>query len=102
MDTNPKTAGIAPANKGALSVLQFATHENTAPEEVGAAALEVASYHAPVGDQAERHKILSVALAEFLSTLVGMCPPGPERSTAISRAREAKFWASAAVALEGR
>ena len=98
----PKTAGIAPAQKGALSVLQFSTPENTQPEDVSAAAVEVATYHAPTGDQASRHQILSGALSDFLITLVAMCPPGPERSTAISRAREAKMWASAAIALEGK
>ena len=33
--------------------------------------------------------------------VVETCPPGSERSTAISRIREGKMWASAAVALEG-
>lgn len=100
----PKTAGIPPATRGALQVLQFATPDNADmdPERVAWAAHEVATYHAPVGDQAERHKMLSAALAEFLSVMVAMAPPGPERSTAISRAREAKMWASAAIALEGR
>ncbi len=108
MDTTAKTAGIAPAKSGALNMLQFArAHEvyseiiTHTPEQIQAAAAEVSSYHAPKGDQADRHASLSIALADFLVELVKCCPPGPERSTAISRAREAKMWASAAVALEG-
>lgn len=106
-DRQPKTAGIAPAQAGALAVLQF--HERYGDEvavghvqRVQEAAREVATYHAPTPDQARRHGNLSDAAAAFLEALVANCPPGPERSTAISRAREAKFWASAAVALEGK
>lgn len=94
------TAGIAPAQKGALSVLQFEPARGGG-SHIANAALEVASYHAPTGDQAKRHMDLSVALAAFLEAIVAAAPPGPERSTAISRAREAKFWASAGIALEG-
>jgi len=108
MDTTPKTAGIAPAQKGALAVLQFSPHTNMgAPwpegmaDSVAKAATEVATYHAPKGDQADRHSRLSQATAAFLMVVVETCPPGSERSTAISRIREGKMWASAAVALEG-
>lgn len=107
-DTTPKTAGIAPAQKGALSVLQFTPNPNLAApwpdsvsDAVSKAATEVATYHAPTGNQAERHSRLSQATAAFLMTVVECCPAGPERSTAISRIREGKMWASAAVALEG-
>lgn len=109
-EREPKTAGIAPAKQGALAVLQFARptlesgHEELTAIE--SAADEVAHYHAPSGDQAARqaarHKNLSASLSRFLKDIVHYCPPGPERSTAISRAREAKMWASAAVALEGK
>lgn len=84
------TAGIAPAQKGALSILQFEAHRGGGTH-VKDAALEVASYHAPTGDQAKRHMDLSTALATFLEAIVATVPSGPERSTAISRAREAKF-----------
>lgn len=112
--TEPKTAGIAPAQKGALAVLQFTppyaaitaiTEMDKAKEisdKVYSAAREVATYHTPTGDQAARHANLSGALAYFLEALVANTPSGPERSTAISRAREAEMWASAGLALEGR
>jgi hypothetical protein len=97
--SKPKTLGIQPAQAGALQVLQFnPLHANSSALQQ--AALEIASYHAPRGDQAERHSNLAAALADFLATIAVNAPPGPERSTAISRAREAKMWASAAVALE--
>ena len=107
MDTTPKTAGIAPAQKGALAVLQFTPNANLDapwPDSVGEAvekaSEEVATYHAPTEDQALRHRQLSSAAADFLFQVVRLCPSGPARSTAISRIREGKFWASAAVALE--
>lgn len=97
-----KTLGIKPAERGALQVLQFASYDTTNPVSVAVAAKEIANYHAPVGNQAARHQGLSDALSDFLLVLVTFAPPGPERSTAISRAREAKMWASAAIALEGK
>lgn len=108
-DREPKTAGIPPATgrftwgaDAPLAVLQFADVIKTSipTDQIRAAAREVSIYHPPVGNQAQRHAQLSGALEAFLTLLVLNCPPGPERSTAISRAREAKMWASAAIALE--
>lgn len=98
-DPNPQaTRGIQKAASGtALGLLQ-----NEPVSHLREAALEIATYYAPGGDQAARHSNLSHALADFLQMIVASCPPGPERSTAISRAREAKMWASAAIAMEGR
>lgn len=103
MSNEPKTLGILPAKTGALAVLQFsptAESQDFNYEGVREASLEVATYHAPKGSQAARHGTLTTALAAFLEDIIKSAPPGPERSTAISRAREAKMWASAAVALE--
>lgn len=103
-DPNPQaTRGIARAASGtALGLLQNEPARGGPVRHVFEAAFEVATYHPPTGDQATRHQNLSQALANFLQMIVASCPPGPERSTAISRAREAKFWASAAIAMEGR
>jgi hypothetical protein len=117
------TAGIPPgfipkgepiggrgAQAGALQQLQFfnskihtdpAVQQNIDDELLGAAK-EVSTYHPPTLQQGHRHANMAIALENFLVTLVLNCPPGPERSTAISRAREAKMWASAAIALEGK
>ena len=102
------TRGIAPAQTGALAVLQHTVHHRSGERgfdddaDVRLAAREIASYHAPSEDQIDRLGALTAALEDFLVLIVRLCPPGPERSTAISRAREAKFWAAAAIALEGR
>jgi hypothetical protein len=107
-----KTAGILPeTGPVALGVLQFSQCESREVIQAGSqfdlnrvnrAAKEVATYHRPDGDQAMRHQELTESLALFLEAIVRYVPPGPERSTAISRAREAKMWASAGVALEQR
>lgn len=95
-----KTLGIPPAKQGALQILQF-TPAKMGGGDILQAAQDVIGYKKPTEDQAVRHKELAEAAAFFLTALVHACPPGPERSTAISRLREAKMWASAAVALEG-
>lgn len=85
--------------KTPLDTLQTAAAGVWFPE-VDEAAEELSRYHVPTEDQAERHQNLAASLETFLLVLVMNAPAGPERSTAISRAREAKFWASAAIALE--
>jgi hypothetical protein len=82
-----------------LMVLQY-TPRGVGGPEISRAAKEVARYHAADAGQAERHQALTEALAAFLVRICECCPPGAERSTAISRAREAKMWASCAIALE--
>lgn len=102
-DMRPKTAGIPPATQGPLAVLQFQngwTADSDLSAKIRAAAKEIASYHSPTEDQATRHRILSLALEDFLVYIVQACPPGPERSTAISWARASKMFAAAAISLE--
>lgn len=99
MSDTPKTLGIPPAGHGPLQVLQF-NPVRGGSSGLSDAADEIAYYHSPSDDQTNRHRGLSEALSQFLLVIATEAPPGPERSTAISRAREAKFWASAAIALE--
>ena len=101
-DMRPKTAGIPPATKGPLAVLQFekGSGEPDIIDTIRKAAKEISSYHMPVADQAQRHRLLNLALEDFLVTIVQACPPGPERSTAISWARASKMFAAAAISLE--
>lgn len=94
-------------NQRALAVLQNAARPRVGQDdEVGYrrtlydATMEVANYHAPVGDQADCHQRLAFALSNFMLAIIENCPPGADRSNAIRCAREAKHWASAAVALE--
>ena len=69
-------------------------------DEVGQALHDLVTYHAPVGDQASRHEILAEAAKAFIATIISMVDPSPDRSQAISKAREAKMWASAALSQE--
>jgi hypothetical protein len=71
-------------------------------KQVQRAAEEIATYHAPDSASIARHQRLRDAATEFLLTLVADVPAGAERSTAISRCREALFWGNAGVALRGR
>lgn len=106
-DMRPMTAGIAPATEGPLQVLQFHRHTDVTGQaefddvaRIRRAAKEIASYHKPTEEQTQRHQLLSIALEDFLLYIVQACPPGPERSTAISWARAAKMFAAAAISLE--
>lgn len=103
-ETAPKTAGIPPAPTNTpLAVLQFrayASGDLGAAKEIDKAAMEVVRYHQVRDGQSERYADLEQAAADFLAAIVMAAPPGPERSTAISRAREAKMWASCAISTE--
>lgn len=90
-----------PADSGALKTLQSNPMRGESPD-LATACAELSIYHAPVGDQAARHAKLSASLAAFLYDISVCTPPGPERSQAISCARSAKMWASAAIALDGK
>ena len=95
------TKGIAPAQPGALhEVQQNAVGADSS--SLGAACLTLNTYQRPSEDQAKRHEALGKAAAEYMHAVVTLSPPGPERSTAISRIREARAWANAAVAMEGK
>lgn len=61
---------------------------------------DVVRYHAPTPDQGFRHERLSMAVETFIKEILEHAPDCADRSAAIRAAREAKLWASAAVALE--
>jgi hypothetical protein len=110
-----ETRGIAPAAPGTpLHTLQFASPgsaerldrivedtidiRNANRERLYRAARAIAS-PGPLrtkGQEVRRQRI-EYGLTDFLALLVETAPPGPERSTAISRARESAFWALAAI-----
>lgn len=87
----------------AIDVLVATRAETFDAVEVHRAASEVAHAHPVRTDsQAVRLEFLTNNLAAFLESIVANTRPGPERSQAIARAREALFWAAAAVSMEGR
>lgn len=91
------------AKRPAYTLLQYAPTGLVGPalDEVREAAREVASYHKLRDGQGERYQKLVDAQVDYLVAIVANCPPGQQRSTALSRAIEAKMWASAAIGLEG-
>lgn len=113
-----KTPGGHDATSGAMLVLQFGSYiregndnrRDCKPDPVShaeravlhKAVNEVSSPHEVSHAQKMRLQSVGIALSHFLAILVESCPPGPERSTAINRALEAKMWGSLSIALEGK
>jgi len=60
------------------------------------------SYHAPVGDQAQRYERIRAAGGEFARLLVELCPCSADRTAAIRKIREAVYSANASIACGGR
>ena len=85
---------------GRLPSEEERAEERAREDAVRAAAADVSYYKDPTQDEMFAHQALSRALTEFLVAIARHSPPSPERSTAIARAREAKFWASAAIAMQ--
>jgi len=60
------------------------------------------TYHPPHGDQVARYAELRAAGRAFATVLAATVPSGPERSTALSRIREAVMWGNAGIACNER
>lgn len=56
------------------------------------------TYHAPSVDGVDRHAKLSGVIASAMAVVNDVCPDGREKSLALTKLEEAKFWASAGVA----
>jgi hypothetical protein len=56
------------------------------------------THHPPVGDQVERYETLRDKAKEFAALVVELVPNSPERSTAITKIREAVMFANAGIA----
>lgn len=56
------------------------------------------TYHAPSQGGIARHAELSFRLGDAMLAIEATCPEGREKSLALTKIEEAKFWASAAVA----
>lgn len=56
------------------------------------------TYHAPSPDGVTRHAALSMAFIALAELVDETCKDGREKSLALTKLEEAKFWASAGVA----
>lgn len=56
------------------------------------------SYHPPSESGVRRHAALSEVIAAAMMTVDEVCQDGREKSLAMTKLEEAKFWASAGVA----
>lgn len=61
---------------------------------------DVVRYHPPIDEQVKKHEALAHAAETFIRSILVHAPDCADRSTAIRAVREAKMWASAAVALD--
>jgi hypothetical protein len=55
-------------------------------------------YHKPSEQGTARHQRLSSSFVQIADVVNAACPEGREKSLALTKLEEAKFWASAAVA----
>lgn len=56
------------------------------------------TYHAPTGDQPEKYKRIRSAAMDFARVLWSETPPGPDRTAALRKIREAVMTANAGIA----
>jgi hypothetical protein len=74
-----------------------AKYEPTAAET--ASVNNIFTYHRPHGDQPERYEKIRVDFRLLAHTLQMLCPPGRERSLAITHLQQACMCANAAIAI---
>ena len=60
------------------------------------------SYHAPVGDQAERYAAIRAAAKVFAAKLLELCPESADRTVAIRHVRDAVYSGNASIACGGK
>lgn len=60
----------------------------------------VFTYHPPTEDQIPRYETLRATGRVMAQVIAELVPPGPERSTALARVREAVMWANAGIACQ--
>jgi hypothetical protein len=59
-------------------------------------------YHAPNAEQARHHETISLAATSMYDAVLDNCPQSAERTLAIRKLQEARMWANAAIAFDGR
>lgn len=69
-----------------------------APIPVRDAISDLFTYHPPTPGQAEAYKSIRNSAMELARVIDRLCPPGPDRTTAIRKLREAVMTANASIA----
>jgi hypothetical protein len=77
-------------------------HAKSLTPEVEAAIDDAFEYHAWTPDQVENGKNVRKALADAVKVIVANVPPGPDRTVAIRKIREARMDANSAITHGGR
>jgi len=70
--------------------------------EVGQAIEDAFEYHPWTPEKIEAGKKVRRALAEAVKVIVANVPPGPDRTTAIRKIREARMDANSAITHDGK
>ena len=63
---------------------------------------DVFMYHAPEQGSEQAHLEVQEASVDLAKLIIEVCPSCPETTLAIRRLQEAKMWANAAIAHEGK
>lgn len=59
-------------------------------------------YHAPEGDQPQKYALINEAAKNLAQTILDNCPPSADTTHAIRVVRDARMWANASIALQGK
>lgn len=70
--------------------------------EVSAAVHDMFEYHAWDGGQKEQGNVVRTALINAVMVIIATVPPGPDRSVAIRKIREARMDCNSAITHNGR
>ena len=60
------------------------------------------TYHAPVGDQSEKYRMIRDAALVFARVIERCCPPSADRTDAVRKIRESVMISNASIATGGR
>lgn len=60
------------------------------------------TYHPPTHEQIPLYEAIRAKGGELATLIANVCPPGPDRSTALRSVRESVMWANAAIACDPR
>jgi hypothetical protein len=78
------------------------TRATLVTDEVSAAVDDAFEYHKWTVEQVQAGKLIRQALATAVKAIIAGAPPGPDRTVAIRKVREARMDANSAISHNGR